>query len=162
MSLLSSPFRAKSINLILEYSILNKKNSLWLPVVFFFGLEGLLGQPKRLNLPFSWATMLASPLGCSTAALTTPQKVLPIWKLVELKTLDFSDCTRTGISILTSAADIFRWMLTDVWTLFLGLALQKRKRGMKTILATARPSETLAPLPVWFGHWTRVASQRPA
>ena len=42
---------------------------------------------------------------CSTAALTTHQKVLPIGKLVELKMLDFSDRTRTGISILTSAAD---------------------------------------------------------
>ena len=48
--------------------------------------------------------MLALRLDCSTAALTTPQKVLPIWKLVELKMIDFSDRTRTGISILTSAA----------------------------------------------------------
>ena len=42
---------------------------------------------------------------CSTAALITPQIVLSIWKLVELKMLDFSDRTKTGISILTSAAD---------------------------------------------------------
>ena len=49
--------------------------------------------------------MLALRLDCSTAALTTPQTVLSIWKLVELKMLDFSDRTRTGISILTSAAD---------------------------------------------------------
>ena len=48
--------------------------------------------------------MLALRLDCSTAALTTTQKVLPIWKLVELKMLDFSDRTRTGITILTSAA----------------------------------------------------------
>ena len=47
--------------------------------------------------------MLAIRLDCSTAALTAPQKVLPICKLVELKMLDFSDRTRTGISILTSA-----------------------------------------------------------
>ena len=45
--------------------------------------------------------MLALRLDCSTAALTTHQKVLPIWKLVELKMLDFSDRMRTGISILT-------------------------------------------------------------
>ena len=49
--------------------------------------------------------MLALRLDCSTAALPTPQKVLPICKLVELKMLDFSDRMRIGISILTSAAD---------------------------------------------------------
>ena len=49
--------------------------------------------------------MLPLRLDCSTAALTTPQIVLPILKLVELKMHDFSDCTRTGISILTSTAD---------------------------------------------------------
>ena len=49
--------------------------------------------------------MLALRLDCSTAALATPQKVLPIGKLDELKMLDFSDHTRTGISIVTSAAD---------------------------------------------------------
>ena len=46
--------------------------------------------------------MLALSLDCSTAALTTPQKVLPLWKLVELKMLDFMDRARTGISILTA------------------------------------------------------------
>ena len=56
--------------------------------------------------------MLALRLDCSTAALNTPQKVLPIQKLVELKMLDFSDRTRTGISILTSAADQF---FCDMW-----------------------------------------------
>ena len=70
----------------------------------FFGSEGSWGQPQGPNFPSPWATMLALRLDCSTAALTTPQKVLPIWKLVELKMLDFSDWTRTDISILTSAA----------------------------------------------------------
>ena len=42
---------------------------------------------------------------CSTPALTTPQKVLSIWRLVELEMLDFSDRSRTGISSLTSASD---------------------------------------------------------
>ena len=55
--------------------------------------------------------MLALPLDWSTAALTTPQKVLPIRKLVVLKMLDFGDRTRTGISILTSAADLTRTFL---------------------------------------------------
>ena len=55
--------------------------------------------------PLPEATMLALRLDCSTAALTTPQKVLSIWRLVELTLIDFNDRTRTGISILTSAAD---------------------------------------------------------
>ena len=71
----------------------------------FFGLEESWGQPQRPNFPSPWPTMLALSLDCSTAALTTPQRVLATWKLVELKMLDFSDRTRTGISILTSAAD---------------------------------------------------------
>ena len=70
-----------------------------------FGLEGSWGQPQGPNFPSPWAIMLALRLDCSTVALTTPQKVLPIWKLVELKMLDFSDRTRTGISILTSVGD---------------------------------------------------------
>ena len=60
--------------------------------------------------------MLALRLDCSTAALPTPQRVLPIWKLVELKMPDFSDCTRTGISILTSAADHKEPVMVDVLT----------------------------------------------
>ena len=52
----------------------------------FFGLEGFWGQPLGPNFPSPRATMLALRLDCST-----PQKVLPIWKLVELKMLDFSD-----------------------------------------------------------------------
>ena len=71
-------------------------------LTFFFGLEGSLGQPLRPNFPSPRATVLTLRLDCSTAALTTPQKVLP-----ELKMLDFSDRTRTGISILTLAADLF-------------------------------------------------------
>ena len=49
------------------------------------------------NFPSPWETMLALRLDCPTAALTTHQKVLPIWKLVELKMLDFSDHKRTGL-----------------------------------------------------------------
>ena len=72
----------------------------------FWGvLEGYWGQPQVPNFPSPRATMLALRQDCSTAALTTPQKVLSIYRLVELKMLDFSDRTRTGISILTSAAD---------------------------------------------------------
>ena len=44
----------------------------------FFGLEGFWGQPQGLNFPSPWATMLALRPDCSPAALTTPQKVLPI------------------------------------------------------------------------------------
>ena len=71
----------------------------------FFGLEGSWGQPQGPNFPSPRATMLALRLDCFTAALTTPQKFLPSWKLVELQMLDFSDRTRTVISIWTSAAD---------------------------------------------------------
>ena len=71
----------------------------------FFGLEGFWGQPQGPNFPSPRATMLALRLGFSTAARTTHQKDLSIWKLVELKMLDFSDRTRTGLSTLTSAAD---------------------------------------------------------
>ena len=74
-----------------------------------FCLEGSWVQPQGPNFPSPWATMLALRLDCSTSALTTPQKVLLFWKLVELKMLDFSDCMRTGISILTSAADHQIW-----------------------------------------------------
>ena len=47
--------------------------------------------------------MLALSLDYSTAALATSQKVSFIWKLVELKMLDFSNLTIPDISILTQA-----------------------------------------------------------
>ena len=93
-----------------QQQILNRmKKSILYPLflLLFFYLEGFWGQPQGPNFPSPWATMLALRLDCSTAALTTPQTVLSLWKLVELKMLDFSDRTRTGISILTSAADSF-------------------------------------------------------
>ena len=72
----------------------------WTILVQGLWFGGALGSASRDHFPLC--------LDCSTAALTTPQKVLPIRKLVELKMLDFSDCTRTGISILTSAADRYK------------------------------------------------------
>ena len=58
----------------------------------FFWFGGILGfQPQGPNFRSPLATMLALRLDCSTAELTTPQTVLPLWKLVELKMLDFSD-----------------------------------------------------------------------
>ena len=71
----------------------------------FFGLEGFWGQRQGTNFPSPQATMLALRLDCSTAALTTPQKALSIWRLIELKMLDFSDRSRNGISIFTSTTD---------------------------------------------------------
>ena len=62
----------------------------------------LNGQISRLPEQPCWLCVLIT---LHTATLTPPQKVLTIGKLVELKTLDFSDHTRTGISILISAAD---------------------------------------------------------
>ena len=53
----------------------------------------------------SRATVLAESCSdCSNAALTTSQKVLSNWELVKLTMLDFSDRTRTGISVKKSAA----------------------------------------------------------
>ena len=51
----------------------------------------------------------------SKAAITTPQNVLSIWKLVELKMLDSSDHMRAGISILKPGSALFnaendRWI----------------------------------------------------
>ena len=74
--------------------------------LFFFWFGGILGSTSGAEFPSPWATMLVLRLDCSTAALTPPQKVLPILKLVELNMLDLSDRMRTGISILTSAADL--------------------------------------------------------
>ena len=45
-------------------------------ILFFFGLEGFWGQPQEPNLPSPRATMLALRLYCSTAALTSSQKVV--------------------------------------------------------------------------------------
>ena len=53
-------------------------NMLPLKKLLFFGLEGFWGQPQGSNFPSPQATMLVLCLDCSTAALTTPQKVLPI------------------------------------------------------------------------------------
>ena len=73
---------------------------------FWRGLEGFWGQPQGSNFTSPWATILALRLDCAnTAALATPQKVSSNWELVKLKMLDFSHCTQTSISILTSAAD---------------------------------------------------------
>ena len=72
---------------------------------FLGGLEGFLGQPRGPNFPSPWVTMLALRPDCST-----PQMVLSIRELVELKMLDFRDRTRTGISILTSAADKWQFL----------------------------------------------------
>ena len=46
--------------------------------VSLFGLEGFWGQPQGPNFRAPQASMLALRLDCSTAALTTPQKVLSI------------------------------------------------------------------------------------
>ena len=55
--------------------------------------------------------MVVLRLDCSTAALPTTQKVLPNWKLVYLKMLDFCDCRKTGTFIFTSAVD--KWDLLE-------------------------------------------------
>ena len=102
----STPYQTfRNFRALYSSDVINFVKPRYANLYMFFGLEGSWAQPQGPNFPSPWATMLALRLDCSKAAITTPQKVLPIWKLVELKMLDFSDRTRTGISILTSAAD---------------------------------------------------------
>ena len=65
---------------------------------------GVILKGRISRLP----TMLALRLDCSTGALTAPQKVSPMWRLVELKMLDFSDRTRSGVSFLLKRKDFPR------------------------------------------------------
>ena len=53
-------------------------NSLNFSELFFFCLKGFWGQPQGPDFLSPRATMLALRLDCSTAALTTHQKVLSI------------------------------------------------------------------------------------
>ena len=65
---------------------------------FFLGFGGILGSVSRAEFPVS----LSNHAGF-TPRLLYSSTHHSIWKLVELKMLDFSDRTRTGISILKSA-----------------------------------------------------------
>ena len=57
---------------------------LWRYLVnILFWFEGFWGQPQP-NFPFPWAKKLALCLDCSTAAFTTPQKVLSLWRMVTI------------------------------------------------------------------------------
>ena len=90
----------------------NNKRCYWMLFMFVcFGLKGSWGQPLGPNFPSLRATTLPLRLDCSAAAFTTPQKVLSIWRQVELKMLDFNDRTRTDISILTSPDDAIECLL---------------------------------------------------
>ena len=108
----TSPQYVNIVMLNSKFSFYFILNSFWFWKDFYFGWEGFWVQPQGPNLLSRWATVLALLLDCSTAALPTPQKVSSIWKLVELKMLDFSICMRTGISILTSAASNWKELLS--------------------------------------------------
>ena len=69
-----------------------------------FSFGGILGSASRAKFPISLSNHIGF-MPCLTTAHTTPQKVLSIWRLVELKMLDFSDCAWTAFSILTSATE---------------------------------------------------------
>ena len=69
----------------------------------FLGFEGILGSASRVEFPITRSSHVGLTPRLLYSSTHHSQKVLPIGKLVELKMLDFSDCTRTGISILTSA-----------------------------------------------------------
>ena len=96
-------FCIQDVNLSFD-GIINQGVSVvhWFLTMLFFGLEGPWGQPEGPHFPFS----PSNHVGFTPRLLTTPQKVLSLGRQVELKMLDFSDRTRTGISILTSDADL--------------------------------------------------------
>ena len=71
---------------------------------YLFRVEGILGTFTGTNFLCPWTTLLALQLICSKLAFSTPQKVLSHWKMVDYEMVGFSDCTRYGISILSSAA----------------------------------------------------------
>ena len=75
-------------------------------VGFLLLSKGFWGQPLWYKFPVSLSNHVGfTPWLLSGNTLPTPQKDLSNWRLVELNLLDFSNRTRTGISILTSAAD---------------------------------------------------------
>ena len=84
---------------------------------FFLGFEWRDSRVSLqvLNFLSPRRTVLVLRFDCSKAELTNRQRDLSIWKLVELKMLDFSDCKRTGISILTWTTD----KLVSICQLFL-------------------------------------------
>ena len=101
---LSTPQRVLPIWELVELKMLDFSDST--RAGMYFGR--ILGSTSRTEFPSPWPTTMALLQDCSRAALATPQKVSSIWELVELKMFDFSDRGRTGISILTSAADYSR------------------------------------------------------
>ena len=58
------------------------------------------------------------------------QKILSIGKLVELKMPDLCDCTRLGISILVSAADL---SIKSIYRSRFGLNFSKHKKNRKDL-----------------------------
>ena len=112
----------------------------------FFWFGGILGSASRVEFPVSLSNH-ALPLDCSTAALTTPQKVLPIWKLVELKMLDFSDRTRAGISILTSVAEA---LIDYFFLFFLSFSIQAGRILIRTLCPFCiKDTPTLVTISIW-------------
>ena len=76
-------------------------------IFWFGGILGSASSPKFLiSLRLENSCWLYALI-----ALPTPQKVISNWKLVMPKMLDFSDCTKTDISILTQVADSLRPLL---------------------------------------------------
>ena len=71
---------------------------------FWFG--GILGvSASRAEFPVSLSNHVGFTPRLVYSSIPTPHEVLSIWKKTELKRLNDSDRTRTGITVLTSAAD---------------------------------------------------------
>ena len=80
----------------------------------FFWFRGTLRSASRAEFPVSLSNHVGFTPRLLYSSTHHSQKVLPICKLVELKMLDFSDRTRTGISILTSAPDVYTTICVTV------------------------------------------------
>ena len=82
------------------------------------------------KLPVSLSNLVGFTPGLLYSS--TNQKFLSIWKLVELNMLNFSDCTRTRISILTSPTD--KWFSSKFGALNVVLTCKHSCWGIHPLL----------------------------
>ena len=74
----------------------------------FFWFEGILGLALRVEFPVSLSNHAGFMPRLLYSSTHDSSESFIYLKTVELKMLDFSDCTGTSISILASAADFSR------------------------------------------------------
>ena len=93
----------------------------------FFGLEESWGQPQGSNFPSPWATMLALRIDCSTAALPTPQRVLPVWDWLS------SRCLLTSVIVRELVFLSWHQPLTKTVLIWKEIACSIQKKIWKSI-----------------------------